>query len=297
MYRCIGALPPRLDLSGVWEAGRACGRWGVESTTQNSPVTSLQGENNMGSLKGSATANLGYSCEQRELVRGWRSIWSETPGTTDPLAPFGIVTLASSGAEGADAAMGAMRIAQTAGYGVLPSPELPNTFLAQAYDLDDPWGPAAGPCFALVADGGYECCASNGGPVKPPMVPPTPSDPKTAVQCSTPTNWLNATAITGGTLVKFGNNGVVNATSSSECCGYCSNSTLSALGCQYWAYYEDRGGPSKAMCTFYSTLGKQIAYSKWETFGGIRAYGECGRLPVREPPPPAPPKPTHIGTV
>jgi hypothetical protein len=76
----------------------------------------------------------------------------------DPEAPFGVVTLASSGAEGADAAMGAMRIAQTGGYGVLPSPELPNTFLAQAYDLDDAWGPAAGPCFVTKALGGWECC-------------------------------------------------------------------------------------------------------------------------------------------
>ena len=44
--------------------------------------------------------------------------------------------------------MGAMRWAQTANAGVLPSDELPNTFLAQAYDLDDPWGPAMGNCFA-----------------------------------------------------------------------------------------------------------------------------------------------------
>jgi hypothetical protein len=33
--------------------------------------------------------------------------------------------------------MGAMRMAQTASYGFLPNPEMPNTFLAQAYDLDD----------------------------------------------------------------------------------------------------------------------------------------------------------------
>jgi hypothetical protein len=43
--------------------------------------------------------------------------------------------------------MGAMRWAQTGNAGVLPSPALPRTFLAQAYDLDDPWGPTAGPCF------------------------------------------------------------------------------------------------------------------------------------------------------
>ena len=36
--------------------------------------------------------------------------------------------------------MGAMRMAQTASYGILPNPAMPNTFLAQAYDLDDEWG-------------------------------------------------------------------------------------------------------------------------------------------------------------
>ena len=71
------------------------------------------------------------SCEQLELVRGWREAWSAVPNTTDPLAPFGLVTLASSGSEGADSGMGAMRWAQTVNYGVLPAPTLPNTFLAQ----------------------------------------------------------------------------------------------------------------------------------------------------------------------
>lgn len=120
-----------------------------------------QGENNMGGVKGSALANVGYSCEQRALVQGWRKIWSETPGTTDPMAPFGIVTLASSGSEGGPD-MGAMRLAQTAGYGVLPSPELPNTFVAQAFDLDDKWGPGAGPC---QSDGptGWACCDYSWG--------------------------------------------------------------------------------------------------------------------------------------
>ena len=51
--------------------------------------------------KGNALFNVGYSCKQRELVKGWRAIWSETAGTTDPNAPFGIMTLASSGTEGA----------------------------------------------------------------------------------------------------------------------------------------------------------------------------------------------------
>ena len=107
----------------------------------------------MGAIKGNSIANVGYGCEQRVLVEGWRKIWSTTPGTTDPMAPFGVVTLASSGSEGGPN-MGAMRYAQTANYGVLPNAAMPNTFLAQAYDLDDPWGPAAGPCFEP-----WQCCA------------------------------------------------------------------------------------------------------------------------------------------
>lgn len=43
-----------------------------------------QGENNMGGTKGNSAASVGYSCEQKALVAGWRKVWSETPGTTDP---------------------------------------------------------------------------------------------------------------------------------------------------------------------------------------------------------------------
>jgi len=49
-------------------------------------------------------------------------------------------------------------------YGVLPSPELPNTFLAQAFDLDDPWGPGAGPCQSdKVGPDGWACCDYSWG--------------------------------------------------------------------------------------------------------------------------------------
>jgi len=54
------------------------------------------------------------------------------------MAPFGLVTLAPSGGEGGND-IGTMRWAQTAGYGVLPNAAMPRTFLAQAYDLDDPF--------------------------------------------------------------------------------------------------------------------------------------------------------------
>ena len=56
----------------------------------------------------------GGGWEAREWARVLRS-WGRLRVLSDPEAPFGVVTLASSGAEGADAAMGAMRIAQTAG--------------------------------------------------------------------------------------------------------------------------------------------------------------------------------------
>ena len=32
----------------------------------------------MDNVKGNAALNVGYSCKQRELVKGWRAIWSET---------------------------------------------------------------------------------------------------------------------------------------------------------------------------------------------------------------------------
>jgi len=54
-----------------------------------------QGENNMGATKGNSIANIGYGCEQRQLILGWRQAWSKVPNTTDPNAPFGVVTLAS----------------------------------------------------------------------------------------------------------------------------------------------------------------------------------------------------------
>eukprot|EP01052_Picozoa_sp_SAG31_P017616 SAG31_NODE_1213_length_9359_cov_4.298164_11_plen_348_part_00 len=124
----------------------------------------------MMATKGNSAVNVGYSCEQRVLIEGWRKVWSETPGTTDPLAPFGIVTLADSGGEGAPArAMGAMHLAQTAGHGVLPGPRgsgMENTFLAQAYDLDDEWdgGGVLGPCFREGynhSSGSHKCCGGH----------------------------------------------------------------------------------------------------------------------------------------
>jgi hypothetical protein len=48
----------------------------------------------MGGTKGNVLAGTGYACAMKQLVMGWRSVWSATPNTTDRLAPFGVVTLA-----------------------------------------------------------------------------------------------------------------------------------------------------------------------------------------------------------
>ena len=101
----------------------------------------------MGFTKGNSLANVGYSCLFRELINGYRAIWSATPGTTDPLAPFGAVALPTGGSEGGPN-MGAMRLAQTMGHGVLPTPSMPNTWIVQAYDLEDQWDSGNSPCFA-----------------------------------------------------------------------------------------------------------------------------------------------------
>eukprot|EP00041_Stephanoeca_diplocostata_P010993 m.177446 g.177446 ORF g.177446 m.177446 type:complete len:685 (-) comp18367_c0_seq2:175-2229(-) len=124
-----------------------------------------QGENNMQGIKGNSIAKIGYSCEQKALIEGYRAVWSKSLGTTDPHAPFGVVTLASSGSEGAGG-MGPMRQAQTAGYGILPNKDMPNTFLAQAYDLDDEWLSFApqGPCYEFGfnrTSPHHQCCGKG----------------------------------------------------------------------------------------------------------------------------------------
>lgn len=66
------------------------------------------------------------------MVAEWRRLWSATAGTTDPLAPFGVVSLAAGGSEGHPDNMAGMRWSQTANFGELPNPALPGGFLAHA---------------------------------------------------------------------------------------------------------------------------------------------------------------------
>lgn len=72
------------------------------------------------------------------LVAAWRAAWSATPGTTDPLAPFGICTLSTDDSEGAGD-IASFRWSQGGNYGVAPNPVLPNVFLAHGHDLADVW--------------------------------------------------------------------------------------------------------------------------------------------------------------
>ena len=64
-----------------------------------------QGENNCGGLHGNAGTSSqpasGYSCMMPKLVELFRKTWSVEPGTTDPKAAFGIVSLSSHDSEGA----------------------------------------------------------------------------------------------------------------------------------------------------------------------------------------------------
>eukprot|EP01060_Flectonema_neradi_P035146 TRINITY_DN637_c0_g1_i15.p1 TRINITY_DN637_c0_g1~~TRINITY_DN637_c0_g1_i15.p1 ORF type:complete len:687 (+),score=156.87 TRINITY_DN637_c0_g1_i15:46-2106(+) len=99
-----------------------------------------QGENNCGEVMGNSMTKVGYGCYQVAIVDLWRRMFSAAEGTTNKLAPFGIVSLASGGSEGHGQHMAHMRWSQTGNYGLLPNPAMPNTFLAHAFDLGDPWG-------------------------------------------------------------------------------------------------------------------------------------------------------------
>jgi hypothetical protein len=98
-----------------------------------------QGENNCGGTMGNSMTGSGYGCQLPALVASYRKWWSNVPNTTSPLAAFGVVTLAATTSEGNGKHMAGMRWSQTGNYGVLPNTIMPNTFIAQAYDLGDPW--------------------------------------------------------------------------------------------------------------------------------------------------------------
>ncbi len=110
-----------------------------------------QGENNVGEgplinpPKNSPAGTLPtviptpYECMMPKMIASWRKIWSATPNTTDPNAPFGLVGLAAGTSEGHNYNMPYFRSAQTAGFGVLPNPVMPSVVIANGYDIGDPW--------------------------------------------------------------------------------------------------------------------------------------------------------------
>ena len=65
-----------------------------------------------------------------KLIEQWRAIWSKSSGTS-ATAPFGVVALPPSGSEGG-ADIRSMGHAQTGSWGIMPNPDMPNTFVAQA---------------------------------------------------------------------------------------------------------------------------------------------------------------------
>ena len=116
--------------------------YGMASPFFNTTITAIvyyQGENDCGGTMGSSATNVGYGCALPKMIAKYRARWSSTPGTTDPLVPFGIVTLAAGTSEGNGKNMAGMRFSQSCNYGVLPNSACPNTFLAQAFDISDPW--------------------------------------------------------------------------------------------------------------------------------------------------------------
>jgi len=127
-----------------------------------------QGENDVGHFPaGSSLNHTGYGCMEPLLLRQWRSEWSVVEGTTDPMVHFGFVTLAAGTSEGHESVMGDFRWAQTANYGILPNPVMSNTFVAQGYDIGDPWGKKCGDHCHYPAPYNYQQTQWLAGPIHP----------------------------------------------------------------------------------------------------------------------------------
>lgn len=114
-----------------------------------------QGENDCGGVMGNSAEGFGYGCVLPKLVSRYRKMWSAVPGTTNPLAPFGVVTLAANTNEGSGQRVAGMRWSQTGNFGVLPNEIMPATFLAQGFDIGDPW--------QMYDADGQNCSKAKGG--------------------------------------------------------------------------------------------------------------------------------------
>ncbi|KAI8520060.1 hypothetical protein Bbelb_033170 [Branchiostoma belcheri] len=84
-----------------------------------------------------------YSCSFPGMIDSWRKEWyMGTGGQTDRHFPFGFVQISTQTQPG-EMNMGypAIRWHQTADYGYVPNPVMPNVFMAVAVDLVDPISP------------------------------------------------------------------------------------------------------------------------------------------------------------
>ena len=89
-----------------------------------------------------------YSCGFPLMINAWRQEWN-LKSDTDGNFPFGFVHLsvwgdASNETCGNDIGcqnVAIVRYGQTANYGYIPNPAMPNTFFATAIDLGDPTSP------------------------------------------------------------------------------------------------------------------------------------------------------------
>ena len=107
--RCLASSPCRYNIIRRW----------LTKTLRMPARLVTEGENNVhdcvGAGKrdtgingcGNVLAKTGYACSTRNLVTSWREQWSASgPDTTDPLFPFGIVSLAAGTSEGHSKNMG-----------------------------------------------------------------------------------------------------------------------------------------------------------------------------------------------
>jgi len=109
-------------------------------------LSGYQGENNEGTDAGNSLHGTGYGCMLPTMVSNLRTMFSLVPGTTDPNAPFGIVSIADGTEEGWGRNAYGTHWSQTANYGSLPNEKMPNTFFTLAEG--DPWD-------------GYGCALDN----------------------------------------------------------------------------------------------------------------------------------------
>lgn len=188
-HSALGLTPPTLGLICVASGATQIQQWAPPNAlsreckhaggggpslwpTHVEPLTGVrikgwlwsQGEHNLQTnmVSGNSAGGYGYGCMLPALVRIWRRAWSAAgPNGTEPLAPFGVVTLHPRAGWFGARDFGGFRWAQTANYGSLPNAAMPNTFLAQAYDLHDPWAspqPSSGGSCLMWA-----CCGAVNG--------------------------------------------------------------------------------------------------------------------------------------